>query len=566
MSLSFSEHIAVLEQVLAGRPGIVDDIERRLLNVRGKAAGQHSDRASIGDMLYDCFFQSPAVSRDAPLVGDLDPVDLILRAHHEWDRDRWPGRNGRIVSAQSLYAAFVVCELEHLSLKMWDDGHDMAAERLREVQRMLDLLNTASAAPRVRDARWLIQTAQGPLTLPLKPYFTIAGLISETLAPAERLEIHKAGSVLAGGHLRSQLRHRSRETGWAFDDPQLLALTRLSNSMDTALLVRDLIPLLEAYSAACTRQDEDRMTLADAILQGLSADPELLLTRLDLLAPSTMIENLFVDQDGQTRYTPMGEAHLDCLSRYGELIGRTAASLMKDAVALDPAHAAYSPFGMVYGFCADLLSNMVLNTLRSGSSADLSPLSPLSIEDMFIGRGELERKRAQAEEWQRLPKGEGERDPFEHSIEWATQMFGRLLTALEARAARPTEPNASAYPDARLFIVPRGVTVDSLPAGVLPPRVVSAQEHCLMSDSARARETGATVLSKSRLSTARFEGQFLGSQDAGGSWFGVSKAPVTIYTSLGKDAFVTDVPRAVIDVLRLVCPELLVVVDENGAQ
>jgi hypothetical protein len=423
-------------------------------------------------------------------------------------------------------------------------------------------LNTTVAAPRVRDARWLMQTAQGPLTRHLKPYFTIAGLISGILTPAERIEIHKAGSVLAGGHLRSQLRHRSRQTGWAFDDPQLLALARLSNSMDTALLVRDLIPLLEAYSVACTQQDpvddgEERMKLADAILQGLSGDPELLLTRLDLLAPLTMIEDLFVDRDGQ-RYTPMGEAHLACLSRYGELIGRTAESLMKDAVVLDPADAAYSPLGIVYGFCADLLSNMVLNTLRSASSADLS------LEDMFIGRGQLERKRAQAQEWQRLPKGEGERDPFEHSLQWATQMFGRMLTALEARVARPTEPNASAYPDARLYVVPRGVTIDSLPAGVLPARIVSAQEHCLMSDSARARETGATALSKGRLSNDRVEGRFLGSQDAGGSWFGVSKAPLTICTSRGKDAFVTDVPRPVINVLRLVCQELLVVVDENG--
>src|SRR5258706_4526267 len=197
---------------------------------------------------------------------------------------------------------------------------------------------------------------------------------------------------------------------------------------------------------------------------------------------------------------------------------------------------------------------MVLNTLRSASSADLSslsPLNPLSLEDIFISRGQLERKRAQAEEWQRLPKREGERDPFEHSIQWATQMFGRMLTALEARVARPTEPNASAYPDARLYVVPRGVTVDSLPAGVLPPGIVSAQEHCLMSDSARARETGATALSKSRLSNDRADGRFLGSQHDGGSWFGVSKAPLTIYTSQGNDALETDGRLAAIHVLRL---------------
>src|SRR4029077_11789785 len=118
---------------------------------------------------------------------------------------------------------------------------------------------------------------------------------------------------------------------------------------------------------------------------------------------------------------------------------------------------------------------------------------------------------------------------------WATQMFGRMMTALEARVARPTEPNASAYRNARLYVFPRGVAIDSLPAGVLPPGIVSAQEHCLMSDSARARETGATALSTSRLSNDRAEGRFLGSEDAGPSWFGVSKAPLTIYTSRGKD-------------------------------
>ena len=45
-----------------------------------------------------------------------------------------------------------------------------------------------------------------------------------------------------------------------------------------------------------------------------------------------------------------------------------------------------------------------------------------------------------------------------------------------------------------------------------------------------------------------------------GAWFGVSKVPLTVCTSQGKDALMTDVPSGVIDVLRVVCPELLVVV------
>ena len=38
-----------------------------------------------------------------------------------------------------------------------------------------------------------------------------------------------------------------------------------------------------------------RQGLADVILQGLSADSELLITRLDLLGPATVIEDVFVD-------------------------------------------------------------------------------------------------------------------------------------------------------------------------------------------------------------------------------------------------------------------------------
>ena len=74
----------------------------------------------------------------------------------------------------------------------------------------------------------------------------------------------------------------------------------------------------------------------------------------------------------------------------------------------------------------------------------------------------------------------------------------------------------------------------------------------------RARDTGATALPKSRLSTDRAEGRFLASAEADGAWFGVSKAPLTIYTSQGKDALIRDVPSGVIEVLRLVCSEFLV--------
>ena len=187
--------------------------------------------------------------------------------------------------------------LEHLSLRIWDSGIDDAGGNLREVQRLLDRLNGESSGPVfIRDARWLIQTAQGPLTKDLAPYFRVAARIAGSFDAGDRLEAHKAGAVLAGGHLRSQQRYRAPESGRAFDDPEVLAVTRNSSSMDIALLAGDLVALLERYETALAEDDSGpRRGLADAILQGLSADPELLITRLDLLGPATVVEDVFVD-------------------------------------------------------------------------------------------------------------------------------------------------------------------------------------------------------------------------------------------------------------------------------
>ena len=578
MGFPFSDYIGLLGQFLAGRQQIVEEIDRRLLNRKATAQGANRDLSE--KILTGCFFESPAVSIEGSRMRDqlaaahladgfdlppsdacsrgIDPVGLARYAQHVWERDRWPGRNGRIAFAQNLYAVFVLRELAHLSLRIWEDGNDPSSKRLQAVQRLLDLLNASRASPLVRDARWLIQLAQGPLTTNLTPYFAVADRVAGSFTDHDRIEIHRAGAALAGGHLRSQLRHRTWQTGWAHDDRRVIALTHLSNSMDMALLIRDLVALLDAYNTAREQADgNERLRLADAILQGLSADPELLLIRLDLLEPLTTIEHLCCgrSEDGEVRLTPAGQAHCECLAKYAALIGQAAAALRNDGLALDSARAAYSPLGTVYGFCADIISNMALNTFQFSSSVDRVDLS---LEDMFISVGQLEQKRAQAEKWQRLPKAGDERDAFEYSPEWASTMSARMLSGLETRAARPTDLNASAFPPARVYVVPRGAANDSWPTGVLPARIVPAQEHCLTSDPMRARDTAATAVSRSRFLTDRAEGRFLASVEADGAWFGISKALLTICTSEGKDALICDVPPGALDVLRVTCPELLV--------
>ena len=570
MTVAFAEHVALIGQFLERRQHVVERIEGALLNVRGKDTSRRRDRQHLEQQLHACFFNAPGIPREAVrLKGqlaashkadgfeavqlaehahELDPLHLVLRAYDRWEHDRWPGRSGRLTYAETIYAAFVFRVLEYLSVRIWDDERDRAGDRLREIQRLLDRLNEpANSTVFVRDARWLIQTAQGPLTREVEPYFRVAGRICGSFTTSDRLEIHKAGATLAGGHLRSQLRHRARETGRTIDDPEVAAITRNSNSMDTALLVGDLVALLEAYRVACAEQDgEGRLELADAILQGMSADPELCLTRLDLLVPCTMLEELFIERDeaGRARYTPLGEAHVGLVGRYGELIGTLAEPLREDAATFDPSHHVYSPYGITYGFCADILLNMAVGALVA------QPSHGLSLEDTFGSRGNLESKLARANGWQRLSRRRDEREPFDHSADWAGQMFRRLMRALDARALCPTAPNASTLPDARLFIASAR---DALPAGI-----VQAQEHFYTSDLTRALSTGATGCLKADFAADRREGRFLASAELDGTSVGVSKVVLSLLTSQGRDALMTGVPPAIVDVLHLTCPALVV--------
>ena len=55
---------------------------------------------------------------------------------------------------------------------------------------------------------------------------------------------------MAGGHLRSQLRHVSTQKSVSLDEHSLILSTRKSNALDLATLIQGLVPLLEAYERA----------------------------------------------------------------------------------------------------------------------------------------------------------------------------------------------------------------------------------------------------------------------------------------------------------------------------
>jgi hypothetical protein len=216
--------VALLSAWLDRAESIVEAVESRLLNVQGKAVARSRNRADIERPFEACFTALPGSPRElsrqhgqlaaahraagfeAALrdtrAHTLDPLELTMRAYAHWDRQRWPGRNGRLVYARMLYSVFLLRQLEYLSLRIWDDEDDGAGDRLQDVQRLLERLNQITRPNvLVRDARWLIHTAQSLESLP-------AGTLPDVVAAQEHCvtsDVPRALETGATAFPRSQI-------------------------------------------------------------------------------------------------------------------------------------------------------------------------------------------------------------------------------------------------------------------------------------------------------------------------------------------------------------------------
>jgi hypothetical protein len=276
--VAFQAHIELLEFFLAHRDEIVERIQG-LLNAQRKPIEYLQDRALLSRQFEDAFFIG-VTEIQARLRGQLeeaqwatgfrprelpglynglaDAAEMMIRAFHLWQQTRWPGRNGRLHYAHTLFNVHVLRGLELLSMRLWDAGSDGAGSRLSQLQAVLAQLWNVAPADQpvlVRDARWLLQMAQSPATDDLGAYFVVAEKIAETLSEEDRIEIHKAGVQMTGGHLRSQIRYYSLKKAVPLDEQSLVVMTRTSNALDFALLIQELVPLLEAYEHACRSED-----------------------------------------------------------------------------------------------------------------------------------------------------------------------------------------------------------------------------------------------------------------------------------------------------------------------
>ena len=546
--MPFQAHIELLRIFLARRDEIVERIEG-LLNAQRKPAQYLQDGPLLSRHLEDCFFTLPGVTASQSRLrgqleqahwdsgfrpreiaglhnGPADPAEMMMRVFHMWQQTRWPGRTGRVRYAHTLFNLYVIRCLELASMRIWDAGSIDAGDRFAQVQEVLDRLwaiKTSDQPAFVKDARWLIHTAQSLATDDLGAYFDVAKQVAEALSEEDRIAIHSAGVRMAGGHLRSQIRHYATTRGVAFDDASLILNTRTTNALDFALLIQDLVPLLEAYEHAWHRDDRPkRFELADALLQGISPDPELFLNRVDLLGAYSMLEHLFVttDPDGRAVYTPMGLRHVEFVRQYETRIGRVAKPLYEDCPRFRPVAGEYSPYGVLYGFSADLLKHMALKASQPDA------VTHFGLEDVFTA-GDAD-KRAWVSGWRKLPHLPREMERlFDYPQQFAEDIFGRIEQALRTRVVND-EANA-VVPTGRLFVVDAEVAE-------LPVRYIRSQDAQFSSD--------------------RREGKFLVSYQTPGGWVGITKAMLTEVLGAGRDVKIVGLPPEAVGMLGLMCHRL----------
>ena len=569
----FQAYIELLQFFLAHRADIVERVQG-VLNAQRKPIHYLQDGPLLSRHCDDCFFTLPGITHSqARLRGRLeeahwasgfrpkelpglhnglaDPAEMMIRGFHLWRQTRWPGRNGRVHYAHTLFNLYVVRCLELLSMRLWDPGSGGAGDRLLQVQGVLDELWTNTPADQpvlVRDARWLIQMAQSPATDELGAYFEVAEKIAETLSKEDRIEIHKAGVRMAAGHLRSQIRYASLKKTVSLDEKSLILSARNSNALDFALLIQDLVPLLEAYEHACHSDDgQKRLELADAICQGVSPDPELFLNRVELLGAYSMIEHLFIttDRDGHVVYTPLGQRHVQLVQEYEARIGRVSQPLHDDCLNFRPVAGAYSPYGVLYGFSSDLIEHMALKALQPDAVKDFS------LEDVFVG-GDTDTL-AWVSGWRKLPHLKPEVEKlFDYPQQFAEDIFERIEHALR-RGASNGEANAVVQ-TGRLFVPPGDDQADSK-ASLIPDLPIA---YIKSSDTQLVAAHKADAYDETHLLSDRREGRCVVSYKTPGGWVAITKAILTEVLGTGRDVKIEWLPDEAVAVLKLMCPNLII--------
>ena len=579
----FQANVELLRLFLTHREDIVESIEA-VLNAQRKPIRYLQDHSLLSRHFEDCFFARTAVTASQKRVqthlrGQLEeahwaagfrprqvqglhndlihPAEMMIRAFYCWQQTRWPGRNGRMHYAHTLFNLYVLRCLQFLSMRLWDDGpssfaQEKAGGRLAEIQGVLDELWRSSPADQpviVRDARWLIPLAQSLITDELAPYFEVARQVTETLPEADVLEIQKAQVRMLGGHLTSQIRYYCTKDGLSINDHSVVLRTRASNALDFALLVQGLVGLLKAYDRALQSGDERmRLDMAGAICQGISADPELFLNRVDLLSAYSMIEHVFIatDHEGHVVYSPLGQRHVQLLKEYGALMDRLIKPLRDDFPRFRPVDGGCSPYGVIFGLPSHLIEHMALKALEHDAETRFS-LEDVFLDDVFNDGDTSAAKLAWVNGWRKLPHIDREAQRlYDYPQQFAEDVYGRIESELAGNeAATAPEPGACISTPLRLIRRRRRFRncrpgTSSLRTGRLWRR--TRPSHMTGRNCWRGGGKGISLSVTKRP----------------GGWIALKKDLLTEVLGAGRDARIAGLPLDAAQVLRLMCTDLAI--------
>ena len=567
----FQANVELLRLFLRHREDIVESIEA-VLNAQRKPSRYLQDRSLLSRHFEDCFFARTAATasqkrlrlelEEAHWAGGfrprqvqdlhndlIHPAEMMIRTFYCWQQTRWPGRNGRMHYAHTLFNLYVIRCLQFLSMRVFDEGPSGAGGRLAEIRGVLDELWRSSPGDQpviVRDARWLIPLAQSLITDELAPYLEIARQVAETLPEADVLEIQKAHVRMLGGHLTSQIRYHCTKEGVSMNDQSVVLRTRTSNALDFALLVQGLVGLLKAYDRALLSGDERmRLDMAGAICQGISADPELFLNRIDLLSAYSMIEHVFIatDLEGHVAYSPLGQRHVQLLKEYGGLIARLIRSLRDDFPRFRPVDGGFSPFGVIFGLPSHLIEHMALKALEHDAEARFG------LEDVFEDSDTSAAKLAWVNGWRNLPHIDREvQRMYDYPQQFAEDIYDRIESELRGREA------CDGSRIGRLYIASGDdPQTDSKVSGIpeLPHLYFASPDRQIVGSHK------AELYDQAQLAAWR-EGHFLVSYETPDGWIALKKDLLTEVLGVGRDARIVGLPLDAAQVLRLMCTDLVI--------
>jgi len=592
----FQANVELLRLFLTNREDIVESIET-VLNAQRKPIGYLRDQALLSRHFEDCFLARTGVTasqtrlrsqlEEAHWAGGfrprqvqglhndlIQPAEMMIRGFYCWQQTRWPGRNGRMHYAHMLFNLYILRCLQFLSMRIWDEGgssfaQEKAGGRLAQIQAVLDELWKSSPADQpaiVRDARWLIPLAQSLITDELAPYLEVAQQVAETLQDADALEIQKAHVRMLGGHLTSQIRYyctKDGVPGISLNDHSVVLRTRTSNALDFALLVQGLVALLKAYEGALQNGDERmRLDMARAICQGISADPELFLNRIDLLGAYSMIEHVFIatNSEGHVVYSPLGERHIQLLKEYRALIDRLVKWLHDDLPRFRPVDGGCSPYGVIFGLPSHLIEHMALKALQHDAERRFS-LEDVFRDDVFGDADTSAAKLAWVNGWRNLPHIDREAQRlYDYPQQFAEDLYDRIESELAGHDGSRT---------GRMYIVSaddpqvgsKATSSEASAIAELPPRYFASSDRQMVATHK------AEPFDRAQLLAGRREGHFLVSYQVSyetpGGWVALKKDLLTEVLSAGRDARIAGLPLHAAQVLRLMCTDL--VIPENLA-